>query len=144
MNLTSQYENFYDWNIQRREAPIPVAQWIGEFTQWRKDYHSLVGNHPGYLIKLTRTNFFHWDPKCWVNTWCNENVERHPDNTPAFALVIVKNSIVYDSNDPLIDGRFHEVIRVLFDRESDAAFFKLSFLDKISPKISTMANSCNF
>ncbi len=141
MNIRTKYEHFYDWNIHRREHPVSVAKWLTEFIQWRQDYYSLVGNHPGYLIKLTRSYFYDWTPDCWVTAWCQENILPLEDGTPAFALVTHVDTIVvipgYDNKDEV------EVIRLLFDREADAALFKLSFMDKITPKISTRENSCN-
>ena len=143
VNIKFKYQHFYDWNIQRREDNTKVFQWLNEFVEWRKDYHTLVGNHPGYLIKLTLPHYYDWTPDCWVTAWCQANTLPHKDGTPAFALVIHNDGLVVSAYSTNITTADYRVIRILFDRAADAALFKLSFMDKISSKIATRENSCN-
>jgi hypothetical protein len=140
------YENYYDWLIKARESNLTVAPWLAGFTQWvnHRDYSYLVASHPGYLIKLTADHFYCIAAECWITNWAKEHIKDHHDGTEAFAVIPVSNfglvrlkheyGLITTNRDRAA-AHYPEVRRVLFDRAEDAALFKLTFLDKITPVI---------
>lgn len=134
MSIRAQYADIWDWHSHRWNNTIPVAQWLAEYVQWNPNIQVDVRSHPGYLIRLTSPNVYVHTSDCWVTAWCRANVAQHENGTAAFCLVMVQRHDGMVINHRSGDGL---VVQIMFDRESDAALFKLSFMDKISPWIST-------
>lgn len=121
---------FYEWLYRAKRDKTIVHEWLKTFERCNKDFYTLAGCHPGYMASLNRNEWYKDTDHCWITTWCNENVTPHPSGAPAFAVILVDLVDLYvKSESPTGHGW---IGRVLFDRESDAALFKLTFSELLT------------